>query len=522
MSDNTRGGSNDAALPLIATDDVSGVQFQRIKLDVGADGATDPVVGSLPVSDGGGSLTVDGSVSLSGAVDTELTTADLDTGAGTDTRAVIGIVGSKSGGAQLIPGDATAGLKVDLGADNDVTITSGTVSTITNVVHVDDNASTISVDDGAGTLTVDNGGTFAVQESGAALTSLQLIDDVVHASDAALGKVAAIGAQFDDTSPGTTTENNVRPLRMSTRREMYVQIRDAAGNERGLNVDASGQVAITVASIPSHAVTNAGTFVTQENGAALTSLQLIDDAVYGDDAARSKSLLMGAVLDDAGTTAITENQAGYLRMSSRRALLVEGVASGTVIPVSDGAGSLTVDGTVTASNTAGDIAHDGVNSGNPVQLGVEAIAHGTNPSAVAAADRTKLYANRAGIPFVMGGHPNIITVKHTTITTAVTDAAIITVSAGSKIIVTSIAATLDNASTVFPTLLLGFGAVNTPTTTGVILAHGGVPAGGGIARGDGSGILGIGADGEDLRVTTTGNATGNGLQIVVSYYTVDS
>lgn len=56
--------------------------------------------------------------------DTELTTADLDTGAGTDTRAVVGIVGSKSGGAQLIPGDATAGLKVDLGSDNDVTVTS--------------------------------------------------------------------------------------------------------------------------------------------------------------------------------------------------------------------------------------------------------------------------------------------------------------------------------------------------------------------------------------------------------------
>lgn len=59
--------------------------------------------------------------------DTELTTADLDTGAGSDVRAVVGLVGAKSGGGQLIPGDATAGLKVDLGADNDVTV-SGTVT----------------------------------------------------------------------------------------------------------------------------------------------------------------------------------------------------------------------------------------------------------------------------------------------------------------------------------------------------------------------------------------------------------
>jgi hypothetical protein len=52
MADNVRGGSNDAALPLIATDDVSGVQFQRVKLDVGGDGVTTPVTGAtgLPVA----------------------------------------------------------------------------------------------------------------------------------------------------------------------------------------------------------------------------------------------------------------------------------------------------------------------------------------------------------------------------------------------------------------------------------------------------------------------------------------
>ncbi len=71
---------------------------------------------TLSIDDGGGSITVDGTVAVSGSVDTELTTADLDTGAGTDTRAVIGLVGAKSGGAALIPGDATKGLAVDLTA----------------------------------------------------------------------------------------------------------------------------------------------------------------------------------------------------------------------------------------------------------------------------------------------------------------------------------------------------------------------------------------------------------------------
>src|SRR3990170_1403056 len=64
-------------------------------------------------------------VSIAGTVtvDSELTTADLDTGAGTDTRAVVGLVGSASGGGALIPGSATDGLLVNLGANNDVAAT---------------------------------------------------------------------------------------------------------------------------------------------------------------------------------------------------------------------------------------------------------------------------------------------------------------------------------------------------------------------------------------------------------------
>jgi hypothetical protein len=53
----------------IATDDVGGVHYQRIKLDVGADGAASPVgAAGLPVNDAGGSLTVDGTVGVSGSV----------------------------------------------------------------------------------------------------------------------------------------------------------------------------------------------------------------------------------------------------------------------------------------------------------------------------------------------------------------------------------------------------------------------------------------------------------------------
>lgn len=99
-----------------------------------------------------------------------------------------------------------------------------------------------------------------------------------------------------------------------------------AGTQRVVLATDQPTVPVSLASVPSHAVTNAGTFAVQESGAALTSLQLIDDVVTADDAARNKSMVIGAVLDDTSTTAVNENNAGYLRMSQRRALLVEGIS----------------------------------------------------------------------------------------------------------------------------------------------------------------------------------------------------
>lgn len=168
----------------------------------------------------------------------------------------------------------------------------------------------------------------------------------------------------------------------------------------------------------------------------------------------------------------------------------------------------------------GNVAHDAVDSGNPVKTGSKAIAHGTNPTAVAAGDRTDNYANRAGVPFVIGGHPNIITLE-AEYTAAQTDTAVVTVGAGSKIVVTAAAALLDHAATVDVGFRLGFGAATTPTTTGVVLTHPGVAPGSGYNRGDGSGILGVGADGSDLRITSEVPTTGS-LRILVSYYTIES
>ena len=209
---------------------------------------------------------------------------------------------------------------------------------------------------------------------------------------------------------------------------------------------------------------------------------------------------------------------------------VQGVAGGTTLPVTEAsaaaiAASVAVmdDWDNTASDGAsvsGDVAHDAADAGEPVKVGAVAIAHGTNPTAVAAADRTNLYANRAGVPFVIGGHPNIVSLE-LAFTAAQTDVAIVTIGASLKIAVTQAQAVMDEANTVAVGFRLGFGTANTPTTTGVVLTHPGLVPGTGVSRGDGGGILGVGADGEDLRFTAEVPTGGSG-RVLVSYYTIES
>lgn len=197
-----------------------------IAAGAGAVGVTVPRV-TLASDDPGVALltTIDSDTStLAGAVSgsemqadvvtlpTTVHSANYDTGAGTDTTLAFGIAVPASGGAAVVPGDATGGLKVNLGADNDVTVT-GTVAVTQSgtwdEVGINDSGNSITVDapvatpvfvrlsDGSSAIStlpvsiasvpshaVTNAGTFPVQVDGSALTALQLIDNIVLAEDA--------------------------------------------------------------------------------------------------------------------------------------------------------------------------------------------------------------------------------------------------------------------------------------------------------------------------------------------------
>lgn len=108
------------------------------------------------------------------------------------------------------------------------------------------------------------------------------------------------------------------------------------GNFIPIDATAGGNLKVSIEEIDGGAsmvVTNSGTFVVQENGAALTALQLIDDvvAVLGTATyteATTKGNVIGAVRnDDLATLADTDNEIAPLQVDSQGALYVNDAAA---------------------------------------------------------------------------------------------------------------------------------------------------------------------------------------------------
>ena len=76
-----------------------------------------------------------------------------------------------------------------------------------------------------------------------ALLRSEQVDDAAFTP--ATSRVVMVGATLDNTSPDSVDEGDGGALRMSANRALHVVIRDNAGNERGLAIDASGNLAVT-------------------------------------------------------------------------------------------------------------------------------------------------------------------------------------------------------------------------------------------------------------------------------------
>lgn len=310
-------------------------------------------------------------------------TAGAGTNVDTRTEATNGnhrqviVIGDPSTNAGVAPVDATNGLAVDVkgsaltslqllddvvATDGSAVLTkgfqmAGTDGTNAQVISVT-TAGVVNVADGSGSLTVDNAGTFAVQVDGSALTSLQLLDDVVATDgSAALTK----GYQVCGTD-GT----NAQIISTTTTGAVNVAIVSGAG---------SGGTAMT----DDAAFTVGTTSVTPVAGTYKSTRDSVDDNDAGCLAMNAKRGLYtspetpngDSVCDDTNdcikTSVVTALPAGTNNIGDVDVLTLPNVtlAAGT-----------------NTNEVVGDVAHDAAIAGNPITIG--GVASAAAPSDVSA------------------------------------------------------------------------------------------------------------------------------------------
>ncbi len=178
-----------------------------------------------------------------------------------------------------------------------------------------------------------------------------------------------------------------------------------------------------------------------------------------------------------------------------------------------------------AQQVGGDTPHDDADSGNPVKIGHKAVEFNTDPPIVSADDdRVDSIATPQGIQYVLGGHPNLITREWMTTGAQTDDPIIDSIAAGSQIIITDINVGILASGSNTPQVRIGFGTASVPaepttgnSVVGMVLSHPALASTSGMVKGSGAGIVAMGGDGEELRITNDTPGTGQ-ITVVVTYY----
>jgi hypothetical protein len=372
MADNLTLSTNIGSGAVLATEDESSVHYQKIKLTASGTGTT---------------------ADLSHAEDTVHTTGDhgiMSLGVRSDTAASLA------------------------GTDGDYT---APIFDSTGRQHVNV-GNTVTV----GSHAVTNAGTFAVQEDGGALTALQVLDNVVIVDDAAYTpgttSVSMIGFTFDDSAPDSVDEGDAGAARMSANRNIYTTMRDAAGNERGANINASNQLEINIgAQAADVTIADGGNSITID-GTVTANLSATDNAVldqievntsYGDSVGagtEAAALRVTLATDSTGLLSVDDN-GGSLTVDNAgtfatQATLQAGAASIGTLGANSGVdiGDVDILSLPASTNTievVGDVPHDAAASGNPVLIGSRATADVEALTEVAEADASYIATDLQGV-----------------------------------------------------------------------------------------------------------------------------
>lgn len=360
MADNLtlNAGSGGATL---ASDDVSSVHFQKVKIDVGGDGVSAALSNAnpIPVSDAGGTISVDdgaGSITVDGTVSASLNAGTNNIG-DIDVLTVNGVAPAFGSGAR----GATV-QRVTIATDDVVPVSdNGGSLTVDGAVTVTQ-TQTLDYDTGGGTATTGILG-IALPGAGGPVaggTSTNPLQVSLANTGANATAVKVDGSAATQPVSGTVTAN----LAAGSNNIGDVDVLTVPADPFGVNADAASAtgsisaklrfiagtgIPITgTVTVGSHAVTNAGTFLVQENGSALTALQKIDDPVLVDDAgftpATSSVMMAGFQADEASTDSIDEGDAGAARMTLDRKQIVTTYAHGA-------GGASVATGTIAATKT---------------------------------------------------------------------------------------------------------------------------------------------------------------------------
>lgn len=258
MADNTELNAGSGG-DVIATDDIAGVKYQRVKVTYGVDGSATDVSDSnpMPVDDAGGSLTVD--------------------------NAALSVTG---GGVE-----ATA-LRVTIASDS------------TGVVSVDDNGGSLTVDGTvaatqSGSWTVDLGATDnavldSIDTNTTALAAALKAEDAAHVTGDVGIQALAVRNDSDASLAGTT--GDYTPLQVDSSGYLKVNIKAGAGSGGTASTD---DAAFTAASGSGTPIMGFVTADTVDSG---------DVGVVGMDANRNLKISIEA--DNVGIGGGTEYTAG--------------------------------------------------------------------------------------------------------------------------------------------------------------------------------------------------------------------
>lgn len=332
----------------VAADDIGGVKYQRVKIRVGVDGnagtdvsTTDP----LPVSDAGGSLTVDGTVTVTGvATAANQTTEQGLVGSLTETAPATDTASSGlNGRLQRIAQRLTSIL-----AKQPALGTAGSASTDVITVQGIASGTVIPVADGGGSLTVDGTVTANLAAGTNNIGDVDVLSlPSIPAGANVIGALTANQSVNQAQVGGTATDTNSGNKSAGTQRVVLATDQPALTN--ALKVDGSA-VTQPVSGTVTANIGTVGTLATAANQTAeATLIGAVNETAPATDTASSG--LNGRLQRIAQR--LTTLLAGGLpaALGANGGLKIEGVASGTVVPVGDGGGSLTVDGTVGVSGT---------------------------------------------------------------------------------------------------------------------------------------------------------------------------